>query len=129
MAVSIATGWVVWVAGPYRCGAFSDLRIARLPDGIQDNLDRGEKYIADSGYRDGGEYAFTPNGLNDENQRRQSVIRARHETVNRRFKRWGALGEVFRHERKAHFIVFMAIANMTQMELGSGEFPLFALDG
>ena len=43
--------------------------------------------------------------------------RARHETVNRRFKEWNALGRTFRHCVEKHGMVFMAIANITHMQM------------
>jgi hypothetical protein len=51
IAIAIQTDWVVWKNGPYPCGAYPDLRIAR--EKLVPALNVGEKYIADRGYRDG----------------------------------------------------------------------------
>jgi hypothetical protein len=126
VAVSISSGWIVWTNGPFPCGSYPDLRIARSEGGIQEMMDEGEMYIADAGYRDGGEYALTPDGLNNANSRVFGVIRARHETINGRFKEWRALSCLFRHDLRKHWSVFMAIANITQIELEE-EVPPFPL--
>ena len=49
IGVSIATGWIVWVNRPYRCGAWPDEKIAQ--DGLHHILEDGERYIADGGYK------------------------------------------------------------------------------
>lgn len=126
VGVSISMGWIVWVHGPFPCGSWADLRIARSTGGVQEMMERQERYIADSGYRDGSDFGITPNGLNNDDQRRQSKIRARHETINGRFKQWRALNERFRHKLELHWIVFMSIANITQIELEE-ECPPFNL--
>jgi hypothetical protein len=89
-------------------------------------MDPTEKYIADGGYRDGRDYGVTPNGLNNPEQRQQSLVRARHETINGRFKEWRALSGVFRHRLGSHYYVFMSIANITQIDLEE-ESPAFRL--
>ena len=45
---------------------------------------------------------------------RKSLARARHECVNRRFKKWKILGNVFRHALTKHCRVFHAVANIEQ---------------
>jgi hypothetical protein len=89
VAVCIQTGWIVWVHGPFACGKFPDLRIARM--GVFTQLAEGEMVVADGGYRDGRENADTPTGLNNEMQRMKSIARARHETVNGRIKQFNIL--------------------------------------
>ena len=48
-SVSILFPRMVWVQGPYPCGLYPDLGIAR--DGLIGCLEPGERVIADSGYR------------------------------------------------------------------------------
>ena len=79
LGVCIQTGWIVWVNGPYPPGDWTDLLISR--DGINDELDPGEKFLADGGYADGNGYSETPNGLNNEDQKMKQAARARHESV------------------------------------------------
>jgi hypothetical protein len=125
VGLCIQTGWMVWVNGPYPCGQWPDLRIAR--DWLVYELDPGEMFLADGGYRDGGVYAETPNGLNTFDQRMKSVARARHETVNARMKNWGVLRGTFRHHLTRHGPIFLAIANITQIQIEE-ENPLFQVD-
>ena len=122
VAVCIQTGWIVWVNGPYPCGSWPDLKIARHR--LVHKLVPGEKFVADGGYRDGGVYADTPSGLNTPEQRQKRLVRARHETVNSRFKNFNVLNKPYRHRLQTHGNCFMAIANLTQIGILSGR-PLF----
>jgi len=56
----------------------------------------------------------------------KKVARARHETVNGRFKQWGALHQIFRHDRSKHGVVMSAIVYITLIELEE-EFLLFPI--
>ncbi len=58
-------------------------------------------------------------------QKLQSTIRERHETVNRRFKQFFALGHKFRHNLDVHSI-FHAVANLTHLQMIDN--PLFNTD-
>jgi hypothetical protein len=93
IGVCIQTGWIVWVNGPYPCGRYPDLCIARHR--IQHVLDEGEKYVADGGYKDGGQYGDTPTGLRGLGQKMKKAERSRHETVNGRFKVFSILNTNF----------------------------------
>ena len=90
-------------------------------------LESNEKYIADGGYADGGQWSETPNGMNNEFEHMKSTVRSRHETVNARFKRWGILQGRFRHEVWKHGMIFSTIANITQLQIMYDE-PLFHID-
>lgn len=126
VGVCIQTGWIVWINGPFPCGTWPDLRIAR--SALIDALDSGEKYLADGGYKDGGVFAVTPNGLNSTEQQMKKIVRARHETVNRRLKQFNALHRTFRHNvSRRHSSVFRAVANITQLMIENNE-PLFCVD-
>jgi len=125
VATAISTGWICWVNGPFKCGDWPDIKIAREPGGIQENMGETECYIADAGYRDGEQFAFCPNGQNNNpDQRRQKLLRARHETVNGRFKRFTILSSVFCNDLNKHRRVFLAIANIVQLEIEL-EVPVF----
>ena len=80
MAVSIAQGHIVWINGPFCCGRWPDVKIAKK--GIIKKFAPGEMAIADSGYRSLRHYFVTPSGYNNLLEREHTVIRARHETVN-----------------------------------------------
>ena len=83
-----------------------------------------EFVIADEGYFDGYNYCITPTGFHSYADRQRACIRSRHETVNRRYKEWGALRQKFRHGLEKHGLVFRAITNIIQMGLETDE-PLF----
>lgn len=51
---------------------------------------------------------------------------ARHETVNRRMKRFQTSKQVFRHNIAKHSLVFYAVANLTQLMIENGE-QLFSI--
>ena len=54
-------------------------------------------------------------------------IRARHETINRRFKQFSIRNGTFRHSLKLHGFVFHAVAKLTFVSMELGE-PLFEID-
>jgi len=66
--------------------------------------------LADGGHYDGYEFFETPNGNDDGDQHMKALARARHETINRRFKQWTILGSRYRHALDKHGFVFRAIA-------------------
>ena len=121
IGLCIQTGDIVWVNGPFPCGAYPDGKIA-TQEGLEDCLDDCERYVCDGGYY--GPRAEKPNGLNNADQYMKKVVRARHETVNRRFKQFRILEQVFRHRLTRHGIVFWAVANLTQLAIDDG-LPLF----
>ena len=113
VGVCIQTGEIVWVNGPFPCGHWPDLRIAR--NDLIFMVDQGERILADGGYRDGNQYFETPNGLHNPDQRMKAAARARHETINRRLKQWTVLSKVFRHDMDKHGLCFHAVANISHM--------------
>ena len=125
VAICIQTGEPVWINGPFPCGSWSDLRIAR--SALVDALDPGEYYLADGGYRDGNQWSVTPTGRHLFSDRQKSVVRARHESYNKRLKDWGALRQLYRHRLETHSQVFRAIANIVHIAISHGE-TLFQVD-
>jgi len=124
IGLGIQSGDIVWVNGPYRPGEYTDDLIARMM-GLWQVLDRFEKFLADGIYS--GWRAITPNGRNNQDQYMKAVARARHETVNSRFKRFAALRVEFRHGDNRHGSVFHAIATICQIEFEI-ESPLFDVE-
>jgi DDE superfamily endonuclease len=115
IGVCLQTGWIVWKNGPYPAGSYPDLLIAR--DSLYQHFPQGEMYIADSGYRDGGERAVTPSGRNNVFEKMTSSARARHENVNSRLKNFKILSAPYRNVIHTHYIFFHAIVNMVQVEI------------
>lgn len=84
--------------------------------------------MADRGYR-GDLRCCTPyDAKNRYHLRAMGVARARHETVNRCLKRWGALKHCFRHHRSKHQIVFRAVVVCTQLAFNNGYKPFQLVD-
>ena len=56
----------------------------------------------------------------------KSIARARHETLNARFKKFGALRQRFRHDPAKHGLVMGAVANICQLVIEEKS-PLFQI--
>jgi len=80
-------------------------------------LGRGEKYLADGGYRSQDGNAETPTYLDNPDQKMKQDIRARHEAINGMVKRFEALNRTFRHSRDAHQAIFNAVLNLVQANI------------
>lgn len=115
---------MVWINGPFPCGAYPDINIFHL--GLKQLLLRSkEKAQADLGYRGEPRTIILPNEFDFRLIRKlKADVQARHETVNRRLKQFNALGQVFRHDLSKHKAVFDACAVLTQIGIVSGE-PLY----
>jgi hypothetical protein len=93
----------------------------------------GEKVHADLGYLGEPNHIVAPSQVDDNDLASKEArdiaasIRARHETVNKRFKQFEILKRVFRHDVQHHQPAFGACAVITQMSIESGE-PLYAVD-
>jgi DDE superfamily endonuclease len=122
IGICIQTGWIVWKNGPYPCGAYPDITIAR--DWLYKVLGVGEMYVADRGYRDGDERALLPMGYSSPLETMMSEARARHETVNNRIKNFKILSEKFRNDLAKHWVCFHSIVTMLQLEIETTR-PLY----
>jgi len=123
IAICIQTGKIVWINGPYPCGAWPDMKIFRhrlihrIPD--------GERVEGDKGYRGAPNKVRTPGmAVSKADARAKQRAAQRHETINRRLKQWGCLKQVFRHDINRHGVYFGCVAICTQVALRNGE-PLF----
>jgi hypothetical protein len=121
VGVCIQTGDIVWLHGPFPAG-MSDLKIFCIKLALM--LLPQEKVVADRGYQ-GDPQIITPYNSPDNAaiQIAMGKARACHETINRAFKRWGALAQCFRNCPDKHGFVFIAIATMTQLEITHGSPP------
>ena len=123
VAVSIRGGDIVHINGPYACGSWPDISIFR--EVLIHKLRPGEMVEADRGYRGEPTKIRTPiDAANRRESKRKSRARACQETVNKRFKQFGILKQVYRHDIKKHKLVFDSIVVITQLSLRHGE-PLF----
>ena len=125
IAISIKSGDIVWFNGPFPCG-IPDLKIFR--SSLKQHLGPGEKVIADRGYK-GDTRTYIPGDAKIKAKEKiNSILRARHETVNARLKNWGCLRQVFRHNRNKHHLLTKAVLVVTQISISIGN-PLFQVTG
>jgi hypothetical protein len=57
----------------------------------------------------------------------QGRVRACHEMLNERLKKWGILSQVYRHDIMRHGNVFRVCVVVTQLTIKNGE-PLFEVE-
>lgn len=122
VSISIITGDIVWLNGPYECGKWNDLDIFR--DGLVHYLIKNERVEDDKGYvGEDPRHTKTPKGFTriEKHLKFQGKVRARHETFNKRFKKWGILKNIFRHSLEKHSIVFIEVVVITQVSINNGD--------
>ena len=121
IALAIRSGLIVWINGPFPCGAYPDSLIFEMR--LKDKLGENERVEADEGYKKFDPiHAVTPAyATGNARQELSNKVRARQETINRRFKQWNALGKRFRHDLDLHHVVFEAVAVITQLAILNGE--------
>jgi hypothetical protein len=124
VGLCILTGDIVWVNGPYECGMWNDITIFR--DSLKWHLLPGERVEADDGYLgEHPQYVKCPAGFANPviTEYMQQRVRNRQESVNRRFKNFGILKQVFRHDEKLseHGDIFRAVAIITQLAINQDE--------
>ena len=125
VAISIAKCFIVHINGPFICGEWPDIRIARTC--LHEMLEPDEYYLADSGYRCGRGPAITREALPPHQRSTFDRLMARHEIINRRFKEFAILGSRFRHEEEKHGDVFRCVAVLVQFDLEEGNVPFDVL--
>lgn len=123
VALSIQTGWIVWVNGPFPAGRWPDINIFR--HGLKRFLFPNERVEADKGYRgDKNIDAPQDNCPNAAQMRSKTLVRSRHEIVNKRLKQFNCLKNVFHHDISKHGYCFDAVAVFTQLAIEFGGEPL-----
>ena len=128
VGLSILGGEICWISGPYLPGVYNDLDIFRTS--LLSQLDEFERVEADDGYIGEAPLRVKCPGcvtIPEEKQNIMKRVRARQETINRRFKQWQILKQVFRHDLRVHQDVFAAIAVISQLAIQNGE-ALFSVD-
>ena len=126
VAICILSGDLVWVNGPYEPGIWNDIKIFR--NALMSMLSPVE---ADDGYvGEAPQHVKCPKsigGHDETTEAMQSIVRRRHETVNKRFKQWKILKDIYREEITKHWMAFRVCAIVTQLSIENGE-PLFSVD-
>ena len=128
VCLNIRTGDIMWFNGPYPAGYYNDMNIFR--DSLVSFLGPGERVEADDGYLgDAPHHIKCPMSCTNPESMKdmQGRARSRQETVNRRFKDWGILKQVFRHELTKHADVMYSVAVITQIAIDNNE-KLFQVD-
>ena len=90
-------------------------------------LNSGERVVADKGYTGVPQILCPKSAKNDKHRKEMSKARARHETLNKRFKEWQCLQQRWRHDRKKHHLVFSTVAGLTQIVIRNGQ-PLYQIN-
>lgn len=121
VGLSINHRHIVWANGPYPCGDWPDIKIAR--DSFVERLDANEKAFADLGYCD-NKYFLIPKPADRLFNKNHKLIMSRHETVNGRIKNFHVMSDRFRHATYLHGRCFYAVLNIVQLSIENGE-PLF----
>jgi len=118
VAIAVATGLICSINGPFPCGSWPDLRIAR--NHLHRILPRGEYYFADAGYRSQYAPSVTKFDIGEHERDSMDRLMAYHENVNGKFKDWGILAGRWRSSEEKHGGAFFAVAVMTQLEIAEG---------
>ena len=122
VCLCIVTGDIVWVHGPFPCGQYNDLMIFRSC--LMHHLGPDERVEADDGYiGEHPEHIKYPRDFTNPKKTEfmQQRVRNEQETVNKRFKNWGILKQVFRGRIEDHGTILHAIATITQVTINNGE--------
>ena len=119
VAISISNCYIVHINGPFLCGEWPDIRIAR--SWLHSRLRPNEYYLADKGYRCGNGPAMMRNSLPPHRRATFDSLMARHETINRRFKEFAILGSRYRHEEEKHGEIFRCVAVLVQIDIEFGN--------
>ena len=125
IGVCIATGYIVWINGPFACGQLNDWDIFSKK-GLKDNLDEYERVETDRGYLAGDpEFVRCKDSVLHESSQHlvRNEIMARHETVNNRLKFFNILSKQYHHKLQNHQIVFDAVATLVQLSFENGSPP------
>ena len=131
LGVTIKTGDIVWLHGPFPCGQYNDCTI--FNNSLSTFLEENERVEADDGYRaaDPGKVK-SKSGLSSQYSSKEQLdvknkVRARHETANKIIKQFSSLAAIFRHDLFKHSDFVHVSVVLTQICIEMGE-PLFQVD-
>ena len=121
VGLCILSGRIVWIHGPFPPGEWNDITIFR--HSLITFLQPGERVETDKGYRGENPAHTRIPDLNDTDEvaAMRSRVGLRHETINKRFKQFNCLKNVWKHDLRFHSASFRAVAVVTQLLLDDGE--------
>ena len=128
IGLDILEGNLIWIQGPYPAGSWTDISIFRHC--LMKQLDPYERVVADKGYvGEAPRFVKCPNSktLRKDHKRMTRQVSAWHETINARFKYWGILRQVYRHDIDDHGDVVVALGVIIQLTIEHGE-PLYNVE-
>ena len=111
IGISVNSGEVRWMFGPFPAGKYSDRRIYNLK--MRHCLAENEKILGDLGY--GGSSIVHNIIRNDVDGNCAKRLRAYHENINGRMKQFNCLQQRCRHSVHKHHMCAFAAANLVQI--------------
>lgn len=127
VGVSIATGYIVWFNGPFKCGANPDIKVFRKA--LKYKLAPGERVEADRGYRGDPLFVSTADDYETEEHKiMKNHARSRHEQINRLFKNFQSLDQTFRNDATKHSLVFQTVVLIVQLQIKLEEVLVWQVD-
>ena len=121
IGICISTGWIVHYHGPFPAGEWPDAKIFKRL--LRWKLSLGEKVVADNGYKGLQTFICRPGEGDRQLRLAMSCLRARHESINSRLKKWKILGSMFRHNMEKHHIAFRSVIVIEQLKIQDGPGP------
>jgi len=124
IALSLKNSRVVWISGPHKAGADSDLKI--FNEGLKHKMLPGKKAVCDGTYK-GSKSLAKPDCLESKELKNfKSRARNRQETINGRLTFYACLNHTFTHGIPNHKHAFQAVLVMVQTQMEHGA-ELFAI--
>lgn len=133
IAISVSTGQIIWINGPYPAGKWPDAKIFqhKLVYMVNPEIEMG---VCDAGYRGCGYWLFLPYWRTKAALKRKEprnplheYIRGRHEQTNGRLHNFNCISSIFRHARELHQDFFFAVCAIVQLEIVHGFAPQFSV--
>ena len=122
VVLSIRSGDIYWVNGPYKCGKWPDISI--FCDSLLSHLGESERVEVDDGYiGEHPRYIKCPAGFAnpEETLFLQQRVRNKQEIVKKRLKQLSMLKQRFRHDIPKYGDVFRTCTVLVQLSINDGD--------
>ena len=117
IGVSVSSGSIVWLHGPFPAGEQNDQGIFNLK--MRQHLQQHEKVLCDAGYS--GSHVTNGSLYGDTDDKLASNLRAYHERLNGKIKSFGSMTHRWRHQLEKHQVCFFAVAHIVQIAIEDSE--------